>query len=110
MLDSVPLPFDECIRILQRNIKFDPDFVNFYHWTSENNVPLVVLSSGMTPIIKALLQNALGDNPGNISIIANDVEAREGRLINEAGGWQIRYRDDRYAFTVPDRHIARHLR
>ncbi|KAH8422274.1 putative phosphoserine phosphatase [Aspergillus melleus] len=94
MLDSVPLPFDECVRILQRNIKFDPGFISFYHWTSKNNVPIVVLSSGMTPIIKALLQNALGDNPGNIYIIANDVEAREGKLINETGGWQIRYRDD----------------
>ncbi|PLB46364.1 phosphoserine phosphatase [Aspergillus steynii IBT 23096] len=94
MLDSVPLPFDECVRILQRNIKFDPYFVEFYHWASDNNVPIVVLSSGMTPIIKALLQNALGDESGNIFVIANDVEAREGKLIDEAGGWQIKYRDE----------------
>lgn len=99
MLDSVPLPFDECVRVLQNNIRFDPHFVEFYHWARGNNVPIVVLSSGMTPIIKALLHNVLGDKPDNIFVIANDVEARQGKQIDEAGGWQIKYRDERYSLT-----------
>lgn len=95
MLDSVKTPFDECIRILKENMELDPYFVDFYNWAKENNVPIVVLSSGMAPVISALLETLLGHKPENLTIVANDVESRDGKDINTEGGWQIKYRDDR---------------
>ena len=98
MLDSIKTPFDECIRILCENMKLDPYFAEFYFWAKENNVPIVILSSGMIPIIHALLVNFLGHEPDNIQIVANDVRSRDGKDINTEGGWEIVYHDDRYIF------------
>jgi 2-hydroxy-3-keto-5-methylthiopentenyl-1-phosphate phosphatase len=95
MLDSVRVPFDQCLRIIQDNIQLDPHFVDFYHWANEHNVPIVILSSGMTPIINELLVSRLGGKLENIFVVANYVEPRSGKQINEDGGWRIKYRDNR---------------
>ncbi|THC92385.1 hypothetical protein EYZ11_008153 [Aspergillus tanneri] len=94
MLDSVRTPFNECLRALEENIQFDQHFVTFYHWAREHNIPIVVLSSGMEPIINALLKRLLGSKPENIFVVANDVESRKGKHINMDGGWQISFRDN----------------
>lgn len=94
MMDSIATPYDECTEILLQNIKLDPGFKEFYDWSRENNVPIVILSGGMTPIIRALLDKLLG--PGwDIQIVSNNVRAREGKSINEKGGWRIEFHDDR---------------
>jgi 2-hydroxy-3-keto-5-methylthiopentenyl-1-phosphate phosphatase len=95
MMDSIKTPYNECIEILKKEMTLDPHFMEFYHWAQENNVPIVVLSSGMKPIIEALFEKFLGQRPDNLTIIANDVESRDGKDINSEGGWQIKYRDDR---------------
>lgn len=95
MLDSVKTPFNECIATLQKNMKLDPHFLEFYNWSKENNVPIVVLSSGMKPIIRALFASFLGEAPDDhLQIVANDVESRDGKDINSEGGWQIKYHDE----------------
>lgn len=99
MLDSVKTPFDECIRILCENMKLDPYFAEFYYWAKEHNVPIVILSSGMVPVIHALLVKLLGHEPDQIQIVANQVASRDGKDINSEGGWEIVYHDERY-FTV----------
>ncbi|PGH27768.1 hypothetical protein AJ80_00556 [Polytolypa hystricis UAMH7299] len=95
MLNSVRTPYDECIRTLCSTMKLDPYFAEFYYWAKENNVPIVILSSGMEPIIHALLVAMLGHEPDNIQIVANGVKVREGKKdINEEGGWDIVFHDD----------------
>ncbi|KAJ4149303.1 hypothetical protein NW754_000742 [Fusarium falciforme] len=47
----------------------------------------------MQPIIRALLDVLLG--PGwDIQIVSNDVRAREGKDLNDEGGWRIEFHDD----------------
>lgn len=94
MLDSIDTPFNECVDTLLANITLDPGFKEFYDWAQANNVPIIILSGGMEPIIRALLDKMLG--PGwNIEIISNNVETRPGHAsINEKRGWQIVYHDD----------------
>lgn len=94
MLDSITTPLDECVDILLKNIKLDPGFKEFYDWAQKNNVPIVILSGGMEPVIRALLDKLLG--PGwNIQIVSNDVKAREGKKLNDKGGWRIEFHDSR---------------
>ncbi len=96
MLDSINTPFDECIDILRRNIDLDAGFKAFFEWARENNVPIVVLSGGMEPVIRALLAHMLGqEEADSLQIVSNNVVPREGKTINDAGGWQIVYHDDR---------------
>jgi 2,3-diketo-5-methylthio-1-phosphopentane phosphatase len=94
MMDSIGTPFNECMDILRKNIKLDPGFKEFYTWSRENNVPIVILSGGMEPVIKALLDNLL--EPGwDIQIVSNDVQSRDGKDINTQHGWNIKFHDDR---------------
>lgn len=96
MLGSIKTPYDQCIDTLLKNMKLDPFFEKFYYWAKENNVPIVILSSGMRPIISALLEKFLGHKPGDhLHIVSNDVVSRDGKDINSEGGWQIIYHDER---------------
>lgn len=94
MLDSINTPFDECVKTLIENIELDPYFKEFYDWARSVNIPVVVLSGGMEPIIRALLEHMIGEDAKDIQIVSNDVAARDGKNINEAGGWKIVYHDD----------------
>lgn len=96
MMDSVTTPYDQCIKLLAKNIILDPGFKDFYAWTRENNVPIVILSGGMRPIIRGMLGGWLGaDEVDNIQIVSNDVAPRPGKNLTDEGGWQIKFHDDR---------------
>lgn len=95
MLDSWDLPFPEVIEILKKNIKLDPHFKTFVEWAKANRVPIVVLSSGMVPVIHALLQNFLGvEETEEIEIVANGVQERApNHSLGKANGWTIDFHD-----------------
>ncbi|KAK9472352.1 HAD-like domain-containing protein [Dipodascopsis tothii] len=89
MLDSVKLPFDECIDYLLKNVELDPGFGEFYHWAKSEGIPVIVVSSGMRPVIHALLTKLVGaEAADDIEIVANDVK------INADGSWDIVFRDE----------------
>jgi len=89
MLDSVAAnkPFEECKQILVENISLDPSFKTFYEWCLQNDIPIIVLSSGMAPIIRVLLRELVGPSVDNIEIIANDVRDKLD------GTWEIVFHD-----------------
>jgi 2,3-diketo-5-methylthio-1-phosphopentane phosphatase len=95
MMDSINTPFDKCMQVLLENIKLDPGFKEFYQWAREINMPVVVLSGGMEPIIRALLVHLIGDEALDMQIVSNNVAPRDGKAINEEGGWKIVFHDDR---------------
>ncbi|SCW02578.1 LAFE_0F09582g1_1 [Lachancea fermentati] len=89
MLDSIDKPLPECIKVLEEHIDLDPGFKDTFQWAQENNVPIVVVSSGMKPIIKALLEKLVGpDSIHKIDIVSNEVE------IDAKNHWKIVYRDE----------------
>ncbi|KAI2771546.1 HAD-like domain-containing protein [Daldinia loculata] len=95
MMDSIKTPYDQCIATLLKNVQLDPHFAEFFAWTRANNVPVVVLSGGMQPIIRALLAHLVGEDAvQHMQIVSNDVEARPGKSINEENGWNIKFHDD----------------
>ena len=95
MTESVTSPFSECVDFLVQNIDLDPYFKEYFQWAQEHEIPTVILSGGMRPIILAILRNLIGDDAEKIDIICNEVEARPGKSIDEESGWQIKYHDDR---------------
>ena len=94
MIDSVKTPFPECVDLLCKNIKLDPYFSDFYKWSREAKVPVIVLSSGMTPIIRALLRELVGPEADDIEIVCNEVVDRPGMTREQEGGWNIKFHDD----------------
>lgn len=101
MMDSVSKPYDQCIEYLVANIKLDPYFNDFFQWSLKNNIPVVVLSSGMEPIIRAILKNLVGPDHEKIDIVSNNVKPRPGKSINEENGWELEFHDDRCDFNRP---------
>lgn len=88
-LDSVAEnhTFDETLNYLRDTIVIDPSFPKFFKWCQSKDIPVVVVSSGMVPIIKAVLEKYMdADDVKQINIIANDVEYLAD------GKWTIRYR------------------
>ncbi|KAL8807914.1 MAG: hypothetical protein Q9182_000380 [Xanthomendoza sp. 2 TL-2023] len=94
MMESVTTPFPECIRLLCENVKLDPYFKDFYQWSRENKVPVIILSSGMTPIIRSLLVHLIGPEANDIEIVSNDVVDKAGKTKDQEDGWQLKYHDD----------------
>lgn len=96
MIDSWKVSLTEMIEILEQNIKLDPHFREFVLWAKEHDVPIVVLSSGMVPVIAALLKKQLGEDlMADIEIIAN--EAQPVPPLNDLSkvkGWNIQFHDD----------------
>ncbi|KAF9479759.1 hypothetical protein BDN70DRAFT_878397 [Pholiota conissans] len=79
--------FEECKEILRQNIKLDPGFKEFYAWCKSNDIPVIIVSSGMAPLIRAVLSNLIGEEEAHeIEIIANDVK------IESDGRWEIQFR------------------
>ncbi|MBW0478494.1 hypothetical protein O181_018209 [Austropuccinia psidii MF-1] len=98
MLDSVSSKhsFDECREIVKRNIKLDEGFKDIFNWAKSANVPVVIVSSGMTPIIRAIFENLVGKEDADlIEIIANDLDTSKG---SGPGQWTIKFRHPESAF------------
>ena len=86
------------MQILVDNIKLDPYFAEFYQWSLENNIPVVVLSGGMEPIIHALLEKLVGPTANKMQVVGNHVGARQAKNINEENGWEIVFRHPESGF------------
>ena len=96
MLNSWTTSFPETVDILKKNISLDPYFSDFMKFASANKIPVVVLSSGMVPIIRGLLNKLLGEEvTKTIEIVANDAKTIPPiNDLNKPGGWSIQYHDD----------------
>ncbi|PVG01335.1 hypothetical protein CPB86DRAFT_97953 [Serendipita vermifera] len=93
MLDSIPLSYEQCRDILVQDVKLDPGFADFYAWCKENEIPVTIVSSGMTPWIRAVLSKLIGEEEASkIEVICNDVE------YDANGRWHIKFRHPESGF------------
>lgn len=75
MIESFNVSFDEGIDFLKQNVKLDPEFENFCGWCNNNDIPIVIISSGMKPIILELINTLIKTEClKKFEIISNDVE------------------------------------
>ncbi|KAJ7440270.1 hypothetical protein FB451DRAFT_1415300 [Mycena latifolia] len=72
-------------REMLENIKLDPGFKDLHAWCSAQDIPVVIVSSGMAPNIHAVLSELVGEEVADTIDIA-DVE------IAANGKWAIRFR------------------
>jgi 2,3-diketo-5-methylthio-1-phosphopentane phosphatase len=95
MMDSISAPYSECIQLLVDNITLDPYFKEFLKYAKSVNMPVVVLSGGMEPIIEALLDALVGKYLAkDIQIVGNNVGTRPGKTLDDENGWEILFHDD----------------
>ncbi|KAI1123701.1 HAD-like domain-containing protein [Nemania abortiva] len=93
--ESIKTPFNKCVEKILTHVSLDEHFTAFYQWCISVSIPVVILSGGLTPIIRALLSVAIGHELDGIEIVANSVVVREGfKTIDEGGGWKVQFHDD----------------
>jgi len=98
MMSSIAAPFPAALARVLREIALDPAFDAFLAWAAAHRVPVVVLSSGLEPIIRALLERDLGaERAARIEVVANAPVLDKSQAFDgwsEQGGWGIRFRDE----------------
>ncbi|KIY69808.1 hypothetical protein CYLTODRAFT_420371 [Cylindrobasidium torrendii FP15055 ss-10] len=83
--------YEECKEHLRANIQLDPGFLEFYNFCKANDIPIIIVSSGMEPTIRAVLSNLLpAEAAETIPIISNDAEYLDD--TPEHKKWTIKYR------------------
>ncbi|CAD6893920.1 unnamed protein product [Tilletia controversa] len=91
MLASVNEPFDKVVKLATEAVKLDPGFKAFFQWAKEVQLPVVIVSSGMTPIIRSIMSNLIGEEDAAlIDIVSNDVKYTDAE--GKGTSWEIVFR------------------
>ncbi|KAH8670947.1 HAD-like domain-containing protein [Xylariales sp. PMI_506] len=90
MWGSLNVPFDDGFDVMEKALDIDPDFQSFHKWCLENNIPFNVISAGLKPILRKVLDTFLGEEESShIEIIANDAEIKQ-----DGSEWKPIWRHD----------------
>ncbi|KAI5793093.1 HAD-like domain-containing protein [Geopyxis carbonaria] len=90
MWGSLNVPFDNAFDVMKGALEIDPDFREFHDWCIKNNIPFNVISAGLKPILRRVLDEFLGKKQSkHIDLIANDAAISEDGKI-----WKPIWRHD----------------
>lgn len=90
---SLDVPFDNGFEVMKTALEIDPDFQDFHEFCVNNNIPFNVISAGLKPVLRRVLDHFLGENMSkHIDIVANDAKI----TTTEEGGatWEAVWRHD----------------
>lgn len=75
MWASLHVPFDEGVATLQRTLEIDPDFKAFQRFCIEGDIPFNIISAGLQPVLRQVLNHSLGlEQAATVNIVANDAD------------------------------------
>jgi 2,3-diketo-5-methylthio-1-phosphopentane phosphatase len=90
MWGSLKIPFDDCFEVLEKGLEIDPGFRQFQKFCVDNNIPFHVISAGLKPILRKVLDTFLGEEQSkNIDIVANDAVIKD-----DGSSWKPVWRHD----------------
>lgn len=90
MYESLNVTLDDGVKKLKEVLIIDEYFKHFFDYTLEHNIPFNVISAGLEPILRSVLDTFLGpEKSAKIGIVSNHAD------INEDGSkWTARWRHD----------------
>jgi 2,3-diketo-5-methylthio-1-phosphopentane phosphatase len=75
MWGSLTIPIEDGFDTMRNNMSMDPKFKEFHEFCMENNISFNVISAGLRPILRKVLDAFLGaQESSNINIVANDAD------------------------------------
>lgn len=90
MWGSLNVPFDDGFEIMEKKLEIDPDFQQFHKFCIANNIPFNVISAGLKPILRRVLDTFLGEEESShIEIVANEAE-----IAPDGSEWKPVWRHD----------------
>jgi HAD superfamily phosphoserine phosphatase-like hydrolase len=89
MWGSLNVPFDDGFEVMKERLEMDPDFREFHDFCIKRHIPFNVISAGLKPVLRRVLDEFLGEEAKHIDIVANDA------LISADGTeWKVVWKDD----------------
>jgi 2,3-diketo-5-methylthio-1-phosphopentane phosphatase len=83
MYASLNVPFEDGFEVMEQQIELDPDFARFHKYCLDNEIPFNVISAGLKPILRRILDGFLGtEASSHIEIVANDAT-----ISNDGAQW-----------------------
>ncbi|KAI6092017.1 2,3-diketo-5-methylthio-1-phosphopentane phosphatase [Hypoxylon rubiginosum] len=90
MWGSLNVPFEDGFEVMEKSLEIDPDFQNFHKYCIANNIPFNVISAGLKPILRRVLDTFLGEEESShIEIVAN-----EAQISEDGSQWKPIWRHD----------------
>ncbi|KAI0454327.1 2,3-diketo-5-methylthio-1-phosphopentane phosphatase [Xylaria acuta] len=90
MWGSLHVPFDDGFQIMEKALEIDPDFRRFHEYCINNKIPFNVISAGLKPILRRVLDTFLGkEQSAQINIVANDA-----KIAEDGSEWKPIWRHD----------------
>ncbi|CZT19220.1 probable 2,3-diketo-5-methylthio-1-phosphopentane phosphatase, putative [Ramularia collo-cygni] len=73
MWGSLDVPFEDGFKALEEGLQLDQDFKQFHQFCRNNDIPFNVISAGLKPVLRRVLDHFLGEEQSSsIEIVAND--------------------------------------
>ncbi|KAE8440680.1 hypothetical protein EG329_006817 [Mollisiaceae sp. DMI_Dod_QoI] len=110
MWGSLNVPFEDGFEVMERSLEIDPDFEAFHKFCIKNKIPFNVISAGLKPILRKVLDTFLGEEAArHIDIVANDAD-----ISGDGSSWKPVWRHDTElghdkALSITEAREAAHL-
>ncbi|KAJ5717208.1 Pdp3-interacting factor 1 [Penicillium malachiteum] len=79
MWGSLNIPFDDGFIVMEKSLEIDPGFREFHQYCVANGFPFNVISAGLKPVLRRVLDTFLGEAASSsIDIVANDATIKDG--------------------------------
>lgn len=87
---SLDVPFEDGFEVMKTALDIDPDFKAFHEFCVNNNIPFNVISAGLKPVLRRVLDHFLGEEASrHIEIVANDAD-----ISADGSEWKAVWRHD----------------
>lgn len=90
MWGSLDVPFEDGFEVMKDALDIDPAFLEFHQFCLDNDIPFNVISAGLKPVLRRVLDHFLGeDDSQHIDIVANDAHISE-----DGREWKVEWLHD----------------
>ncbi|KEY80523.1 2,3 diketo 5 methylthio 1 phosphopentane phosphatase [Aspergillus fumigatus] len=85
MWGSLRVPFEDGFEVMEKELEIDPGFQEFHEFCIANGIDFNVISAGLKPILRRVLETFLGEQ----TIVANDADIK-----SDGSEWKPIWRHD----------------
>ncbi|KAI1617782.1 2,3-diketo-5-methylthio-1-phosphopentane phosphatase [Exophiala viscosa] len=87
---SLDVPFEDGFEVMKTALEIDPDFQTFHEFCVNNKIPFNVISAGLKPVLRRVLDHFIGEDMSkHIEIVANDA-----KIASDGSKWEAVWRHD----------------
>ncbi|KAK4176170.1 putative diketo-5-methylthio-1-phosphopentane phosphatase [Triangularia setosa] len=77
MRGSLNVPFEDGLELMSQQLEMDPGFEGFHRLCVKEGIPFHMISAGLKPALRRVLDEFLGEEDAKIDIVANEVRINE---------------------------------